>query len=450
MSRKTVVLVIFIVLSLLVGGFVGFYFYLYNKTGDTSSIIPRPTGFFGFFTRDPQPVQISTTTEQVISNPAIQSRPVPRLRKITSEPVAGAAFVMKDVFATTTQQTSTSTKSQPPRIIGKQEVIRWMERGSGNIFETSTSSLGTARISNTTVSQVYEAYFTDKGDSVLTRKVLGVTDNIETRFGRLQTITPTSTEQTLSFVGLPLNITEIALSPDKTRLFTINQTDPVGQISRTDGSNRTNVFNFAFHEWLVQWPATSSVILTTKPSGKAQGFSYLFNPQNTNLSKIIGNKNGLTTLSSPDTNKLLYGEAINGSYQIGVLDRKTGRTLLLYFKTFPEKCVWSLLEKDSAYCAIPDTIPYSTYPDAWYQGRVAFSDSIWKINTATGETREILPSFIQTDEALDMTKLTLSTKEDYLLFRNKSDLSLWGYQLIVPTRNATSTATSTTATTTRR
>ncbi|MEN9649076.1 MAG: hypothetical protein RL094_43 [Candidatus Parcubacteria bacterium] len=446
MSRKTIALIVIIVISLVIGSLLGFYFYLYNKSGSTTDTAPRSTGFFGLFNKkqnEPQATSTIQTITQTTPNTTVIEK-IPRLRKITSEPVAGADYVIKDVIATSTEAASTTAK-KTPKVITKREVIRWMERGTGNIFETATSSLSNARISNTTISQIQEAYFTDKGDTVIYRKLVSNTDTIETRFGKMQLITPTSTIQSLTTSGLPINISYLSLSPDKTKIFAINNDGARGVISRTDGSSKTTVYDSVYKEWLTEWPTSNGIIMTTKPSGTTEGYSYLFNPETRSFVKILGNKLGLTTLASPDTNKILFSELVQGAYQLNTFDRKTNKTVSLFLKTFPEKCVWSKLEKDIVFCAVPENMPYSTYPDTWYQGRIAFADNIWRINASTGETRQILKSFDEADDALDMTYLTLSAKEDSLLFRNKNDLSLWSYQIKLPEPKA---ATSTSATTT--
>ncbi len=450
MSRKTIVLISIIFIGLVIGGLFGFYFYLYNTNGGSTATSTSAGGFFsGLFNRKaPEPTAPATTTEEILIRNEVGEvvQQIPRLRKITAELTSGADFIIKDVYATTTP--ATTTKSQAPKVIGKAEVIRWLERGTGNIYETATSTLTKTRLSNTTAPQIEEAYFTGNGNAVITRKLVGTTDTVETRYGQLKPITATSTEQSLEFGTISTSISYIAISPDKTRMFSINPIGARGSIAKVDGSSKTTAFDSPFTEWLADWPSTNAIILTTKPSGTTDGLAYLLNPQTRAFTKILGNRKGLTVLVSPDTNKILFGEFAQGEYQLNVADRKTGAVRLLYMKTLPEKCVWSKIETSIVYCGIPTSLPFSTYPDTWYQGVVSFSDSLWRIDTNTGETRLIFGAFDSTDEALDMTYLTLSTKEDAILFRNKNDLSLWSYQLILSTTPlapgaATSTASST-------
>jgi len=50
---------------------------------------------------------------------------------------------------------------------------------------------------------------------------------------------------------------------------------------------------------------------------------------------------------------------------------------------------------------------------------------VWKINAKTGATNRILTPQSVANTTMDITNLVLSAKEDYLLFTNKKDLSLW-------------------------
>ncbi len=83
------------------------------------------------------------------------------------------------------------------------------------------------------------------------------------------------------------------------------------------------------------------------------------------------------------------------------------------------------------YCAVPTNIPNGVYPDAWYQGRVSFSDNIWKINVATGETNIISSLPRESSQQIDAMNLKLSDDDSYITFINKTDLTLWGLNLVI-------------------
>jgi hypothetical protein len=173
--------------------------------------------------------------------------------------------------------------------------------------------------------------------------------------------------------------------------------------------------------------------VTTKPSGFAPGYAYTLNTKTKAFTRLFGGINGLTTLGSPDLSQVLYGESGSGTLNLGVFVSKDSSLHDLSVRTLPEKCVWANTEKGIVYCAVPENVAFNTYPDVWYQGLITFSDDIWKINTNTGE-KEILmiPDRQPGGEIIDMTNMSIDPNDDYLIFNNKIDLSLWGYQLKVP------------------
>ncbi|MES3005654.1 MAG: hypothetical protein V4664_01760 [Patescibacteria group bacterium] len=431
MSKQNLTITVVLIVSLVLGGLFGFYFYLNKKTGgELNNDVSR--SFFGFgSTRSviptpSEPSEVSTTTPVVT---VTVPKPIPVLRHLTEAPVAGAAFVMKDIVSTSTTIVGSGTKTIA-KIVGSAEMFRWVDRATGNIFETSSTTLETLRISNTTIPKIYEAYFVGgKNSNVIFRDLLYDTDVIRTRHGTLQMASATSSEQMLKLTDLPTNITQLAVSPSQDQIFSISTGNSRGVISKTDGSSQSNVFNSPFHEWLVSWPTAQTVVLNTKPSGLTEGYSYTFDTKTRSFVKLIGNRKGLTTLMSPDGSSVLVGESPLGTIQMNVFNRKTGMVRDLFVRTFPEKCVWSRKEVQIVFCAIPENIRYDTYPDAWYMGRISFSDSIWRIDTSTGENRRLVQPVALVGQIIDVINPSLSRNEDFLMFQNKTDLSLWSYQL---------------------
>jgi hypothetical protein len=55
---------------------------------------------------------------------------------------------------------------------------------------------------------------------------------------------------------------------------------------------------------------------------------------------------------------------------------------------------------------------------------------MWQINAGTGEVHLVSSIIDQADRIIDAYNLGLDPKDDYLLFMNKNDLSLWSLDLI--------------------
>lgn len=433
LSRKTSFLILTVFSSLLVGGLFGFYFYTKNKSANLAQRTPSSTvkqlGYNPTIKTNPS----GTSTEQTTNTKVITK--TQKLRQITDKPVVGADFVLVDVVATSSKNieppdlsVSTKTPIKNKQVV-TEERIRWVERETGHVYETFKDTTEVNRISNTTNTRLNEALFVGKGDSLILRDLVGSTDVIRTRFATLNLDTPTSTEQTLTTSDLPINILEITRSPDRKQLFSLMYTGVRGILSNNDGSLKSSLFDNPINEWLVSWPNKQTIVINTKPSGGIPGYAYTINPQTKVLSRLLGDIPGLTTLVSPDGNYVLYTAGAQGSIKLYSYNKKTNQKTDLILRTFTDKCVWSSIEKNIVYCGIPQDIAFNLYPDAWYQGRISFADSVWSINVDTLETQLLSSPLEEVGFITDTQNLVLSADNNYLLFQNKIDLSLWALKL---------------------
>lgn len=458
-SKRTSLIIIILVISLLAGGLIGFYFYVKNKNpGSTILGVQTNKGRFGGYDpNNPNPGpnnDSSGTGSSTITIPAaiVKEIIIPKLRHITLVPTAGEDFIILPVYeelpknkepadsSASSTKKATAAKKQP-KIIGSKTNIRYIERGTGHIFDTATDTLDIARVSNTTEPKIYEAYFVNKGDNLILRGLIGSSDIVSTRYASLAIASTTgdsdassSPTKTMEIKDLPIQMSQIAISPSKTQLFSVMESGTRGLLSKIDGGSTVGIFDTPYREWIPSWPEEKNITLTTKASGFAPGFAYILNTQTRGITRILGNIYGLTTLTSPDLSKMIYSESGRGSFTLNYLNRKDNSISPLPFKTLPEKCIWSRKEKSVLYCAVPENIAFSTYPDVWYQGLINFADSIWKVNLDTGEARLVMNIQAESGEVIDATNMYLSEDEDYLMFTNKIDLTLWGLRLIEPAK----------------
>jgi hypothetical protein len=119
----------------------------------------------------------------------------------------------------------------------------------------------------------------------------------------------------------------------------------------------------------------------------------------------------------------------NKNVATSILDTKTSSSREVSVGTLADKCVWSALEKNIVFCAVPKSIPGGTYPDDWYKGKISFSDSMWKINATTGETENVFDPAREVATPMDMINLGFDQKEKTLVFMNKKDMTVWRYDL---------------------
>ncbi len=307
-------------------------------------------------------------------------------------------------------------------------IVRYVEKENGHVQEINTSSLESKRLTNTTIPKIHEAIFSDKGESVLLRYLKEEDNIIQTYSAKIQTSATTSDEGILVGSFIDENINQIAVSPDKLKIFTLINygNSSVGSISFFDGSKKSQIFQSTFTEWLPQWVEGDVISLNTKPSSSVFGFNYSITTKNPALIKVVGKKYGLTTLLSPDGDRAVFSENNEGGLSLSVFNKKTKTTYSLGLSTLSEKCVWSS-NNISTYCAVPEATPRMPggYPDSWYQGLIIFSDTIWKIDTESGATDQLANLREISREQIDVTSPQINQNGDKFVFINKTDNSLW-------------------------
>lgn len=297
--------------------------------------------------------------------------------------------------------------------------IRYVEKKNGHIYKMFLDTKFKEKISNSTIPGIHEAFFDKSGDSVIYRYLSN--DKV------ISTFMATLGKPKGDF--LPQNITNLSVSPDKDKFFYLvkNENGSTGTTGLFNETKRDGVFVSPFTEWLSEWTNNKGIYLTTKPSYSAEGSIFLLNTSNKTLSKIFGGVPGLTTSVNKSGSLILYGASTPKGPELGVFDINRNETRKLNLFGLPEKCVWSN-DNINIYCALPNLITGSQYPDVWYQGLVSFDDYFAKINTQTGDKIVIANSSNETPA--DGISLFLDNTESNLFFTNKKDYTLWGLKLI--------------------
>ncbi len=350
---------------------------------------------------------------------------------ITSDGIVGPK-TKSAMYASVNQNTDPSEPTPPPTEFVP--ALRYVDRMTGNIYQTFVDKIDERKFSGTVIPKVYEALFGNNGESVVMRYLKTDGKTIETFVGSLPKEHLGADSSEMNEVKgslLPDDIKGVSLSPNTQNLlylFKSGDNTTIGTTLNFSTGSKNQVFDSSFSEWLPEWPNSSIITLTTKPSAVVVGHIYglNLNSSSKNLNRILGEINGLTTQTSPDGKLILYG---NNTLSLSVFNTETKTIGSIGVRTLPEKCVWGKMS-DVLYCAVPKTVDAGSYPDTWYQGEVSFEDQIWKIDVATGNTSMVLdPITIEGGEDVDGIKLAIDEGEDYLFFVNKKDSFLWGLSL---------------------
>lgn len=399
MSRKikTILIIILLIIIIIIG-------YLYFKPKDKENVLSSIYKTFNPFGTSSK---IDTTgeieTEENKNQNIDTGRTLissPRMEKLTDYAVSGASFL--------------EIKKENSNI----EAIRYVEKATGHIYERHLETKEIGKISNTTIPSINEALFGNNGSSIIYRYI--------SEEKAINTFTATLGGTNGEF--LPLNILEMSLSPDKNKFFYIarNSGGVTGSTGSFSEAKKSIVFNSPFSEWLPQWVTNQNIYLTTKPSYSVTGSVFNLNITNNTLTKLFGGVYGMTTLANKDGTLILYSSSTSNGPKLNLFNVKPYSFFDLDTYGLADKCVWSN-DNINIYCAVPNTIVGTKYPDSWYQGLVSFDDFFVKINTQTKEKITILNSKDET--IVDATNLFLDKNENLLFFINKKDSTLWSLTL---------------------
>jgi hypothetical protein len=187
------------------------------------------------------------------------------------------------------------------------------------------------------------------------------------------------------------------------------------------------LLSIPFNEWRLS-PAGNNLLASTKASLGAAGYSYILNTVSGSLNKVLGPLNGLVALTNPAGNRVIYSFVSGSSNKLSVRNLTNNTELELIPTTIAEKCAWARATSTAVYCGIPNNVSLSNEPDNWYRGASHFSDSIWRFDTDDGSTL-VLYEPSQEFGALDISDSKLSAQNEYLVFVNRNDLTLWALRL---------------------
>lgn len=379
----------FLALLLVVVGGVWLFSSLLGGSGGTSD---SDRGFFGSLF--PFGRGGSTSIIDAPRDTVILGGPVPRLRKVTDAPVAGATF-------------ATGITGLPS--------VRYVERETGHMYETPLDAVTLVRLTNTTVPAVRDARFLNASTTVM--RFLSETETIENFLG---SVTTTSTDATLQGTFLePFARTTFAGSAIIGVLETAE-----GSVLKSvslDGITARSVFSSPIGSW-VPHAAGGKLFVSSAPSGRAAGA--LYEVANGKLERLVGGIRGLEVLPHPSASYFLISSGAENAVSLYLLDGASGVLGALPRATSVSKCSWVGVSRQ-AVCAFPKTLPSGLYPDDWLLGRVHTTDDLWIVDTETGTLTAALDLEAESGVRIDAAHVRASEDGRYVLLRNRDDQGLW-------------------------
>ena len=397
MSRKTALILIGTALLLVILGVLFFFWWNRDKV-----VEPDQPTFPSSGDTDFPPEDDGAGT--AVLPPEI----APRLRLLSSEPVAGAVIGKR----------------------GGRLVARYVDVATGNVFEIGLSEGQPERLTNTTIPKVYEASWRPSGAGVVLRYLDDDEESVETFSGSIREQEGAVSERELAGTFLPRDITGLSVSPDGSKIFYLREENDqsVGVVSDMNGGGKKEVWRSPLREWNPLWIKSDTVALLSKPSLFAPGMLLYVNPSTGGVERVLADIGGFVALPSPTGALVAFNAATEGSFTFSIFEKASHESRPLSIRTVADKCAWNKTGV-KLYCAVPKEIPNALYPDQWYQGLVRFSDDIWSVDAITGNTRPLLDPRIEARVELDITNLLVSDDESYLVFSDSDTQTLWSLRL---------------------
>ncbi len=389
MKKIIVIFLLFLILAL------GAWYFLFRAPSTIPATTPIGTTPFGTVVGG-QNRNISESKETGIranTNISVAVSKTNTPWKLTDGKVAGFSFVT----------TGTSTK------------VIIVEKGTGRVYKSDFSQ-PLEQISNRTINKTVIAKVSSTGKHALLTK--------ETDSGSPETYLLDLSSNNDPVVISQSPVYQSVFSPSgKSIAFIQLQENSISVVIKDLTTLKTQtLWSSPVKGFLLDWPAENSLLVTTKPSSGALGFSYKINLSGV-IGRVGGGLNALVT--KVDRSGKKYVSSFLSSDGLSFIANDGASEFNLLPKTFSDKCVWENKNTNIVLCFTADNYPVDNMPDAWYQGLVSINDSsIWKFDI-NNQTKQQLSSWDLKNFNFDAVSLQTSANDDFIGWINKNDDSLW-------------------------
>lgn len=304
---------------------------------------------------------------------------------------------------------------------------RFMEQGSGNVFEYNVGTKEKKRTSNTSIPQIGSAVWSRNGNTVVFQYVeSGI---LKTAIGELATSSVEGSFKKITF--MPDGMRSVVLSPDGTSIAYVLTNAQGAQIvvAKKNGAGAHTVFSSPLTHWLLSWPGNTNLTIET-PLSLTGGAAYQINPS-TGAQKIL-----LTTqtafpgvLSASDANAYLAASSLGGTTQI---DNKTGASFDGFaINTIPDKCSFIATSTSYAICGTgkSGSAPIVAQFESWLRGEFLSDDVIAVIGFKNATWTMPLKDSDLGDKKFDIEHIETSNNASFGAFKEKAGGILWGLHL---------------------
>jgi hypothetical protein len=384
--KKTLIIIGTLVILLAIGFWI--YALMYGTPQTVSDIFAR----FGSGDEDPVfvppedegPIDVGSGGEGIEKD---------ALRQLTTNAVAGAAFL--------------------------ENAIRYVERGTGHVYEINLQSGEERLISGTTIPRTMRAVFSSAGDRLA---VIAESEGVlVTRVGSL--VESGDGDGSLLGVSLPIGARDIGFSDDGSEVFYREETanGSVGRAYNFETLLSRTVFETLLRDVRVLWG--SPLYLFTTPTAAQTG--YLYRVEGDTLSYVTSGGKSLMAF------RYKGGVGVTKESEEGLVSTslRTGEVRpepIPVVSLITEKCAAVQNATGTLACASPLSFDTRyTYPDDWYKGIVSFSDVLFWIDTEEGSVKVLSALEEASGRLIDVESIGTDPSGTLIYFVNKIDQTLW-------------------------
>ena len=342
----------------------------------------------------------------------------PRLIRITEGPVAYGLFALatttKNVVATTSTESSTLPDTE----------IRFIDRGSGNMYAYRVSTRNLSRLSNRTIPGVQEVAWLPNGEMAYLRFLSEESD------GSRHTETYALPAGGENGRALSRDLADVYATPSGGLLSLTSGTNgSTATLSKADGSGARTLFSSTLGKLFV-FATDGPYFAATPSSARLSGYAFSVSASTGVFTRILGPLRGLSILPNHTGTKALFSYFDGTGMRLAVYDIAKRETVPLPVSTLAEKCAW-VPDDTGAYCGVPvsDSFTNAEIPDDWYQGVLHTADRVWNIDLTDRVATLVANLPALSDTPIDAVSLTFDENSKTLSFISRTDGSLWLYEL---------------------
>ncbi|HEX4798951.1 MAG TPA: hypothetical protein VFV22_00230 [Candidatus Paceibacterota bacterium] len=295
----------------------------------------------------------------------------------------------------------------------KNGVIRFVEQGTGHVYEKSSTSGSEVLVSGVTIPKATHATFSSDGSRVAISSSDGDS--------ALTTIATLGAGGDVTGITLPRDAREVTFNSSTTLYYILkNNSGASGFLFNIETEKSTEIFALPLSDIHVLWGNPHYVYTT--PTETQKGYLY----------EVVGKGTlAYVTPGMPGLVGFRYGDGIivsslHGSTITTRAISTSGNTVTQAFPFIPEKCTMRGADSSFVYCGIPSEFN-GAFPDDWYMGTQSYSDKLWLMSVETGDALLLLDFVEISGREIDVAYIQSDESGSQLVLINKNDNTLWLY-----------------------